>query len=213
MKTYNYLTLFVIFLLAACGTTTQVTNFWRASNPSPEKSYNTIFIAAMVHNQNAKQSIENNLAAAAQDRGYKAIKSGDIFPPNFTRENVPSKEAILNKVRELGADAIFTIAVVDKTSETRYVPGSGPYAPYPAWGWYGSFWGYYNYYYPMMYNPGYYTTDKTYFLESNLYDAQNESLLFSVQSETMNPNGIDDFSRSYTKALVSALERQGLLKK
>lgn len=212
MKTTYYLAMIGIVLMAACATTTHVTNFWRTPD-APGKSYNTIFVAAMVHNQAAKQSIENNLAIAAQDRGFKVIKSGDIFPPNFTKENVPSKEAILNKVRELGADAIFTMAVVDKSSETRYVPGSGPYAPYPAWGWYGSFWGYYNYWYPTMYNPGYYTTDKTYFLESNLYDAGNESLLFSVQSETMNPNSIDDFSKSYTKSLVRALEAQGLLKK
>ncbi|WP_109698602.1 glycoside hydrolase family 18 protein [Chitinophaga deserti] len=211
MKTSYCLTLFAAVLLSACGTTTQVTNFWRTPD-APQKTYHTIFIAAMVHNVGAKQSIENNLAAAAQNKGYKAIKSGDIFPPNFTKENVPSKEAILNRVRELGCDAIFTMAVVDKTSETRYVPGSGPYAPYPAWGWYGSFWGYYNYWYPTMYNPGYYTTDKTYFLESNMYDAQTESLLFSVQSESINPGSIEDFSRSYTKSLVQALERQGLLK-
>jgi hypothetical protein len=210
-KTY-WLTLFACMALAACSTTTRVTDFYR--NPdAPKKSYHSIFIAALVNNVNAKNAIEANLANAAQARGYKAVKSADVFPPNFTRDNIPNKETILSKVRELGCDAIFTVALVDKTSETRYVPGSGPYRPYPAFGWYGSFWGYYSYWSPMMYDPGYYTTDKTYFMEGNLYDAETEALLFSVQSSTMNPGSVDDFSKSYTNALVMQLEREGLLTK
>ncbi|WP_346318513.1 hypothetical protein [Chitinophaga sp. YIM B06452] len=212
MKRISWLMLCASIVLTACSTTTRVTEFYR--NPdAPKKTYQSIFIAALVHNVNAKNSIETNLANAAQARGYKAIKSADVFPPNFTRDKIPNKETILNKVRELGCDAIFTVALVDKTSETRYVPGSGPYRPYPAFGWYGNFWGYYSYWGPMMYDPGYYTTDKTYFMEGNLYDAASETLLFSMQSSTMNPNSVDDFSKSYTAALVGELEKQGLLKK
>ena len=64
--------------LTACSTTTRVTDFYR--NPdAPQKSYQSIFIAALVHNVNAKNAIETNLANAAQARGYKAIKSADVF--------------------------------------------------------------------------------------------------------------------------------------
>lgn len=197
--------------LCACSTPTQITNFWKTSQPTG-KTYHTIFVAALVHNVNAKASIENNVSAAAEAKGLKAVKSGEIFPPNFTKENVPGKQVMLQKLRELGCDAIYTVTLVKKESESRYVPGSGPYAPYPRYGWYGNFWGYYNYWSPMMYSPGYYTTDKTYYMETNLYDAQTEALLFSVQSATFNPNGIDDFSKSYTAAMVNELAKEGLLK-
>lgn len=207
----NITRLLLLALLCACSTPTQVTNFWKTNEPV-NKTYHTVFVAALVNSVNAKASIENNVAAAAEAKGLKAIKSGDIFPPNFTREKAPGREAMLQKLRELGCDAIYTVTLVKKESESRYVPGSGPYAPYPRFGWYGSFWGYYNYWSPMMYNPGYYTTDKTYYMETNLYDAESEALLFSVQSATFNPAGVDDFSRSYTKAIVHELTAQGLLK-
>ncbi|MGX5819739.1 hypothetical protein ACWKWU_16200 [Chitinophaga lutea] len=207
--------LLAVLLLGAvvsCSTTTRITDFYKGQPPSQGKTYHTIFVAALVHNLGAKASIENNVAAAAKARGYEVVKSGDVFPPNFTRENVPDRETILSKVKASGCDAIYTVTLVNKESETRYVPGTGPYAPYPRWGWYGSFWGYYSYWSPMMYDPGYYTTDKTYYMETNLYDAQTEQLLFSVQSATVNPNGIEDFSKSYTAAIVRELGAQGLLK-
>ncbi|WP_315822938.1 hypothetical protein [Paraflavitalea speifideaquila] len=64
-----------------------------------------------------------------------------------------------------------------------------------------------------MWDPGYYTTDKTYFMETNLYDASNEKLIWSAQSETMNPGSIDNFVRDYPKKLVEQLVKDGLLKK
>jgi len=204
-------TCILLLCFFSCSTPTYVTNFWK-TDAAPAKTYKSIFIAALVNNVNAKRSIENNLANAAVARGYKAVKSIDVFPPNFTKENPPDKKAMLDKIQQQGSDAIFTVTLLDKESETRYVPGTGRYAPYPRFGWYGNFWGYYSYWSPMMYDPGYYTTDKTYVMESNVYDARSEELLFSIQSSTMNPNGIDDFSRSYTAAMVKELEKQGILK-
>jgi len=197
--------------LFSCSTPTYVTNFWK-TDAAPTKTYKRIFIAALVNNVNAKNAIENNLANAAIARGYKVVKSIDVFPPNFTKENPSDKSAMLSKIQQQGCDAIFTVTLLDKESETRYVPGSGRYAPYPRYGWYGSFWGYYSYWSPIMYDPGYYTTDKTYVMESNVYDASTEALLFSIQSSTMNPNSVDDFSKSYTAAMVKELEKQGILK-
>lgn len=211
MKKASCLLLFMTVLTFSCSTPTYITNFWK-SDAAPAKTYKSIFIAALVSNVNAKNAIENNLANAAAAKGYKVVKSIDAFPPNFSKENPADKTAMLNKIQQQGCDAIFTVTLLDKESETRYVPGSGAYAPYPRYGFYGSFWGYYSYWSPRMYDPGYYTTDKTYVMESNVYDAQTESLLFSIQSSTMNPNGIDDFTKSYTAALVKELEKQGLLK-
>lgn len=209
MKTATRLLLFT--LLCACSTPTQVTNFWKTNQPAA-KTYHTVFVAALVNSVNVKASIENHVSAAAEAKGLKAVKSGDVFPPNFTKENMPDKKVMLDKLRQLGCDAIYTVTLVKKESKSRYVPGSGPYAPYPRYGWYGSFWGYYNYWSPMMYSPGYYTTDNAYYMETNLYDAETEALLFSVQSATFNPNSVEDFSKSYTKAIVHELTAQGLLK-
>jgi hypothetical protein len=67
--------------------------------------------------------------------------------------------------------------------------------------------------YPRMYDPGYYVTDKTYFLETNLYDSETEELIWSAQSETVNPGGIDNFVADYPDKLVEQMVKDGLLQK
>ena len=124
-----------------------------------------------------------------------------MFAPNFTKDQ-SDKAVILAKVRELGCDAILTSALVDKQSETRYVPGTVTYAPYMGYGSYG-FGGYYGYMYPAMYgSPGYYTTEKTYFIETNLFDVASEKMIYSVQSTAYDPSTITAFSRDYCEAVT-----------
>jgi len=56
------------------------------------------------------------------------------------------------------------------------------------YGSYGNYYGYYNYYSPQVYSPGYYSVDKTFYLETNAYDLASDKLLWSVQSEARNPS-------------------------
>jgi len=141
----------------------------------------------MIRNVTVKESLENQMAVEAAKRDIKAYKSLDYFKPNFTKENMPSKDAMMNELKGLKCDAVLTVTLIDKSSETRYVPGSVTYAPYPRFTYYGNFLGYYNHWYPMVYDPGYVTTDKYYYLESNLYNSKDEQLVWSAQSETVNP--------------------------
>lgn len=62
-----------------------------------------------------------------------------------------------------------------------------------------------------MYDPGYYVTDKTYFLETNLYNAASGQLVWSAQSETVNPTSIDAFAEEYPEVLLERMVKDGLL--
>ena len=99
----------------------------------------------------------------------------------------PSKDEVLEMIRKNGQDGIITIALLDEKVETRYVPGT-TYSPMRYGGYYGSFGGYYGYYGSTFYDPGYYTTDKSYIVETNLYDTGTETLAWSAQTETFDPS-------------------------
>jgi len=144
----------------------------------------------------------------------KTIKSIDALAGSFRSNSTPSEADVLDKVRELNCDLIFTVSLLDSKSETRYVPGSTSYyyAPYPTYGYYGGFGTYYGHYGPAVYSPGYYTTDKSYYLEGNLFDAFTEKILWSIQTVTYNPDGIKQFSSSYCKLLVNQAQYDELLK-
>ncbi|WP_143306773.1 DUF4136 domain-containing protein [Chitinophaga vietnamensis] len=197
----------------ACGTTVHLTGTWKA-NDAATVSYHNILIASLSSNMAARQTVESDLVAALQKRSIVAGRSLDLFPPNFDPKNETSKSEMADKIRKAGYNAVLTTSLVNKESEQRYVPGTVSYAPYPAFGWYGRFWGYYGYMYGAVYSPGYYTVDKTYFLETNLYDLdQDGKLIWSGQSETYNPNSLASFGKAYARTMTDALQQAGLLRK
>jgi hypothetical protein len=208
--------LIVVIIIAAafssCGPSIKTTASWVNKEKIKEKHYKNIFIVALLRNLQAKTTLENDLANAAEARGIKAYKSIDVFGPTIQKEILPLKEDVEKKLAELNCDAIFTVALVDKQSETRFVPGSYPnYMPYTTYGYYRYFGGYYGYG-AGFYDQGYYTTDKTYFIESNLYDAKTEELMLSIQSQAVNPSGIEKSSKEYTQTLIEEVKKLGLSK-
>ena len=204
---------FFMFVLISCGPSQKITSSWINPEIKERPKYTKIFIMALAQNQSYKATIEQDLAYAANAKKLQVIKSSEFFQPNFTASgsNTPvDKEEILKKVREAGCDVIMTVALVDKKSETRYVPGTTTYSPYMGYGGMGAygFGGYYGYAYPYMYStPGYYTEDKTYFMQANLFDAASEKLIWAAQSEAYDPTKISTFSRDYEDLLVERLNR------
>jgi hypothetical protein len=206
-----------LFAVVGCSPSQKITSSWKNPQVTTTPQYKKLFITALVPNPGYRSIIERDIAAAAESRGLKTISSMDIFPATFTKESAPTKEEVLKKVVAAGADAILTVALVDKASETRYVPGTTVYTPYMGYGGYGAyggFGGYYGYAYGSMYStPGYYTEDKTYFMEARLFDAASENMIWSAQSEAYNPSKIDKFSKDYTAMLVERMQRDFGVKK
>lgn len=202
-------------LFFSCSSSQRITTSW--VNPErPQKKYSTVFVAALIQNNQLKYAIEGDLGAAAKSKGFNVVRGYEIFPPNFNKENMRDRDLVLKLIRDKGCDVILSVAIIDQKSETRYVQsgisvGYVPYSGYGPYGTYGSFgtgfYGYYNYWSPTLYTPGYYTTDKTYFIEANAYDAETQQLIWSVQSKAYNPSGIEKSSKEYTALLVEQFEK------
>jgi hypothetical protein len=201
----------------SCKPSQKILTSW--VNPDrPKKKYTNVFVAVLIENNPVKYAIEGDLANEFKSRGYKVVKGYEIFPPNFTKENMRDRELVLKLIRDKGCDVILSVAVIDVKSETHYVQSSVSvfYTPYPGYGpYYGSygaygtgFYGYYSYWQPTLYNDGYYTTDKTYFVEANAYDAETQQLLWSVQSKAYNPSGIEKPSKDYVKLLIDQFDKE-----
>jgi len=213
MKSIRILSIILTtILLYSCSPSQRVINSWRSTEIPKDKKYSKIFVIVLSQNTAAKTIVESDLAATIREIGLDAVRGGDVFSSTFSKEKAPTKEEVYAKVKELNCDLIFAVSLLDSKTETRYVPGTASYAPYPAYGYYGGFGYYYNYYTPTVYTPGYYTTDKTYYIEGNLFDTESENILWSIQSETYNPSSIKDFSSGYCKLLVYQAKEDGLLK-
>ena len=203
----------LVLVFISCSSSQKVISSWVNKEELKEKKYSKVFVMALTQNQSSRTIVEFDLASTLMEQGYESVKSIDALAGTFRENSNPTKEDILAKVRELKCDVIFTVSLLDSKTETRYVNGSSAYyAPYPTYGYYGGFGNYYGYYAPAVYSPGYYTTDKSYYIEGNLFDAATEKILWSVQSVTYNPDGIKQFSATYCKLLVSQAQDDELLK-
>lgn len=209
LKLFSVVTL--LFLMGACSPTVQVTGSWKTPTPPEGKKFKKIFVLAITSNGELRSTLENDLSEAAIKRGYEVIRSEEAFPRADTGNVVVKKEDILNKALEMGCDGILTFAVLSQSEQSRYVPGMYAYNPV-SYGFYDMFAGYYTYMAPVVYSPGYYSTDKYYFMESNFFDTVEGKLLWSVQSESVNPSNIKKFSKTYTNTLLEQLKQEHIVK-
>lgn len=210
----NLFTQFVMFstllLMTGCAGSTNIVASW--DNPEiADQKYNNILVTAMVADISTKQSLEDDLVDELKERGVETTKSLNLFPPKLRDEKMRSKEELLNAIEENQFDGVITVTVIDQENEARYVPGNYPYSPVNSFGYYGTFWGYYNFWYPQVYNTGYYDIDRTYFLETNLYDAKSEKLVWSAQSKTVDPATLETFTENFSEKIIKSIAEKNLL--
>ena len=166
-------------------------------------------VVGLTSNFLARSNVEDHMVEMLKRRGNVNARVSDNI---FTRDmkiTDEMKAEVAGKLREQGFDGLLTVALVSIDEQTRYVPGTA-YNPY-AYPWYGNYWGYYGYYSPMVYAPGYYTSNKIYTIEANLYDVATEKLVWAARSETVDPSSVIKFSKEYSKKIVYQLDQEGML--
>ncbi|GMQ26752.1 hypothetical protein Aoki45_34350 [Algoriphagus sp. oki45] len=211
MKKFSLLATLAFVALVSCSPSTKILGSWA----SPEKKaggYDDVVIIGISESVISRQTFEDQIQSVLTQDGIKASNSSVIIPPG-TKPSPEEKEKFAQALRDQGHDAVLTVALLDQTQESRYVPGTTTYSPMMYGGYYRSYWGYYNYYSPMMYDPGYYTTDKNYFLEANLYDVETEQLVWSAQSETTNPANLEAFARTFAMVISDQMIKDGVIVK
>lgn len=196
--------------LYGCASSTQITGSWKSPEASAQQ-YQRIVVAALTDNVLARQEVESDLQAQLRLRGIEATKSIDLFPPSVASKAGPDVNLLLERIKEDRYDAILTAALVDEQTETRYVPGNVGYRPMTRFMWYGSFRGYYTYWYPTLYDPGYYTEDKIYYLETNLYDAQTDKLVWAAQSRSYSPGSLRRAAAKFAEITVQKMSEDNVI--
>jgi len=209
LRIFPLLVLYII--MWGCGPTQKITGSWASPEATAKGPYNKVFVVVLSPNSTANYDIEAQMANTLISRGFKVLRSTDIFPPKFSITQDLTREQLTEAISKRGCDAVLMLSLLDSKEVESYNPGT-VYAPVN-YGYYGSYYGYYNHYYPEVYSPGYYSVDKTYYLETNLYDLKDDILLWSVQSEARNPKDINTWFKTYSNMLISHLKSKGLNQK
>jgi hypothetical protein len=215
-----------LFTIDACAPekiTTVITGSWK--EPSANR-YRSFFVVVLNNNYPVRGTLEADISGLLKKDGIQAVKSLDVFGKEQKFETLEEKQAAVDKIQSLGHDAIITVSVLRHTDESRYVEGTTSYSPTAV----GVGSGYYNpatganqgtgthafgtYYMgaSSLYNtPGYYETDRVYFVQSNVYEASTAKLIWSAQSETFYPGNLAAASRDFSSAMVRAMKDAGIV--
>jgi hypothetical protein len=207
--TMQSIKIFIGVVLVACSlscSNTRVTSSWTASNVSALAPGNKILVLGIIREKDIRlrMQMEGFLVDELKAQGYNAVSAYTLYGPKMFSNS--DEETVLRQLHNSSIDEVFTITLLDKAREKNYQPGM---AYYP----YSPFWGYYNYWYGYIYSPGYIQVDTRFFWESNLYDINSKSLLYSVQSESFNPSSAGDMGKAYSRVVVKDMAKKGVLRK
>jgi len=158
----------------------------------------------MSNKPSIKRGYESTMASAFREAGVEAVEAGNTIPEG-TESN---RDVIKNALAEKGFDTILVTRMVSNRKETYYVPGQPYHAPYP---YYNHFYDYYTSVYPVVYTPGYLATDTIVVLETNIYELKDGKLIWTVLSETINPQDVGKEVAAISKLFVKRLKKDGLL--
>ncbi|MCX6140344.1 MAG: hypothetical protein NTX15_05865 [Candidatus Kapabacteria bacterium] len=215
--------LFVVFcamFLTACGTYTSLIGTWTKPDYI-NKRYKKVLVFATGTKTLVNQSVvERAVATRLAAGGTMAVPASDVFPRSTYDANGDGKiddpsiaGKLAAKLKEQGYDAVLVFGLKDLKEQERYVPGTVTYTPSPNYG-YGYNNGWSNYWansYQTVETPGYYTTDVEAYVEANMFDIASGELVWSGQTETLNPVAISDASESFANVIAPAIMKSGLV--
>ena len=190
----------VIAAIFSCSPSTKIEKSWVEPGAKVVRdSSNKVMIIALVKDETSRRVIEDELA--------KRIKAASVASYRFlTSEMIKaaSDEALNNLITKENCTHVLLMRLADIEKETSYVPGS-------TYGYYGGYGRYYGYGAAMYSTPGYYTTDKNYFIETTIYSVSPNKLLWTGTTKTVNPSKVEKAVNQIADVVVAKMKEDKFL--
>jgi hypothetical protein len=204
MKRIIFLPITGLFLLIASCTSTKIVSSWR----DPDKqvtvdNLNKVLVLALFKDETSRFKAEDQMVQYLNGKG---VASYSYLKSNFNENN---EEALRRKIRADGFDGAVTMRLVDVDKEKTYTPGVG--SSYPTY--YRNFSGYYYRSWSYFSNPGYYSTTKTYTVETNVYSIKEDRVIWTGLTETTDPDGVNKMTAEITKVVYKEMIKEGFIQK
>lgn len=187
-----------LILFAACGPTTKIEKTW--TDPSVSSStvspFQKILFVALVKDASTRKMVEDRLVEQSGGRG---VASYNVLQPGDSKEN---EKEIAERLRQNGFDGAVVMRLANVEKNADNVPGNS----------YGGWYGYYWLAYPDYNNSGYYSANKVYYIETNIYSVSSNKLLWSGVTSTVNPSKTENMVDDITRVIKKKLKEEGLMK-
>lgn len=195
--------IFSVLVLFGCGPKAKLTSSW--VEPTL-KGYvvEDVLVLGVSKSEASLKLWEIVFADHFTQAGVHAVESNKVIGP----VPEPDRKTVEAAIKKADASSVLITHVVESTSKTHTYPGTIHFEPS---GVYGGMYGYYGSIYRAVYTPPVDKTKTRVRLESNLYDVDTARLVWSAQSEALNPKLLrKDFDR-VIGLLMADMKKSGVL--
>jgi len=185
-------------LLTGCAST-RLIDEWRQPGAT-DTFYRNLLVIGVSEEEAGRRGFEDRLSDALSGHGVRATPGYRLIRSTAAA----SQPELLDAVRDSGADAVLITRILRLEDRTEYTPGFMSLGPPPGlYGYYFSAWTYYQ--------PPRIHHYRVTVLETNLWDAGSDELVWSgtVESYRSGLGGTDPAELS--AIIVRSLARQGLI--
>jgi len=193
--------LFMALFITACATT-KLTSAWK--DPAYQKLPRKIMVIGLAKKPVIKRIFEDEFVRQIKVRGINAIAGYTVMADWKQGDH----DVIAAKMKEHGADAVLITRLVSKKTVKFYMPGNVYYPPVN----YGNWRDYYGYGSQAVYTPGYMAEDEYAIMETNLYNAANDKLIWAAASETVLLGTDQEQIISFIGVMVNAMDEYKVLR-
>ena len=167
-------------VMAGCAAT-KVQQVWM-DETSPGVRLNSVLIIVLVREPSTRRMFESEFAKYFKHRGIKTFESfRDLEIETFYDKG--SRDAFLAKMKERGSDAVLLTRLVDQRTKVEIIPGMTITTGIGMWG--GSSAVVASFPGPPAPTTQSYSHEQTFLgLETDVFDARTEKLLWSIRTET-----------------------------
>jgi hypothetical protein len=220
----------VLLLITSCASQIKLTGSWANKQAKVKRAPVILVMVLGKPNSEVRQDIENKIVARLTKDGFKAVPGSTLFKPGVSKRD---SAEVVNTLRKNNIDLLLTNAVISKSEENRFipgtlqgndiaVPGSGAAAAagsYNGVTLYSNYYNYYNYYngsnsYQVIEAPkamGTTVTDVYIVIESNLYEVATPELIWHGLSSSTTKDPTPHEINTFTKSVISEIKKNNLL--
>ncbi|OGS33770.1 MAG: hypothetical protein A2474_04990 [Elusimicrobia bacterium RIFOXYC2_FULL_34_12] len=191
----------ITMFITGCATT-KISSVWK--DQSYQVMPHKIMIIGISKKPANKRTLEDEFVKQINIHGTDAVVSYNILP----EDKDGNKDFIAAKMKELGADAVLITRIASRESVYTTKAGTA-YSP-PTY--YSTWSDYYEYSRINLNSANYIEETKYAIMETNIYDAGKNNLVWSASSATKISGNDQKFIKSYVSYIVENMVKQKLLK-
>lgn len=197
---FKLLTSVLLLILISCSPSSQFTNLY-VDDTYKGLQFKKVLVVGMAKEEWKRKVYENEFRKDLMHHNVQVLTAWQELPKGETI----SKETFYKYFSDKNIDAVFVImAAGSKTEETMTSAGSSNV--------YVGFYGFYVSSASYFYSPVTTSEETVVYMKTNIYETSKGTLIWSIKSQSFEPQNTGDVIKTVSYNVVSELAKQGYIK-